>query len=502
VLPVDVELRGYTFDGWYEGQTKVTRITETDLGDKVYTAKWIANTYKITYHNMEGAVNHPSNAGQYTFDIGLTLGEPTKTGHDFDGWYRDAGFSNPITAISADETGDIDVYAKWTPKVYNVVLNINGGTLAPESNITSYTYGSAVPLPTSDKISKTGYAFGGWSDGTNIVTEIAQYSTGDKSYTAVWSLVTYSINYVLDGGTNSSDNPGSYSIISGNIYLTAPTKPGHIFLGWYRDSNFTTPTGSPAIPAGSTGPVTFYARWRPIRYTVQFHANLGTGSMDPQEFNVGEKKKLRKNTFSRNGYNFDGWATNPDGSKVYNDEHEVLNLTQTDGGVVHLYAVWTIVTYTITYHLNGGTNDPSNPATYTVETQGIMLKNPTRAGGYVFDGWCTNSKFTGDKVTQIAAGSTGNLVLYASWKHYGVFNVSAGTGSQFVITRTGGSDGTQKVYYRTQNGSAIGGTHFTYVDSYVVFNQGETSKTITISENSVTSAYGRKVATKYSNIFI
>jgi uncharacterized repeat protein (TIGR02543 family) len=499
VLPVDVERHGHTFEGWYDGQTKVDRISETDLGDKVYTVKWRVNTCRITYHNMDGAVNHDNNKQQYTFGIGLTLGNPTKTGHDFGGWYRDAGFSNPVTVISASETGDIDIYAKWTPKVYNVVLNTDGGTLSPGSNITSYTYGSAVPLPTADKISKDGYTFAGWSDGVKLVTEIPANSTGDKSYTATWQIVTYIIYYELDDGVNSDDNPDSYSVIPGDIYLADPVKPGHVFLGWYKDQNFATAAGSPAIRAGSTGQVTFYAKWRASMYTVKFHANLGTGSMPDQTFNVGEEKALSLNAFTREGYSFAGWATKSDGSKVYNDGQKVVNLTQTDGGVVNLYALWTTVKYTITYHLDGGTNNPDNPDEYTVKSQGITLKDPTRAGGYVFEGWYLKPDFSGGRVTQIAAGSTGNLTLYALWKHYGVFNVSLGTDSSFTITRTGGFDGTQKVYYRTQNGSAIGGTHFTHADGYVTFNQGEATKTVTIAENSVSSAYAGKAATRYAN---
>jgi len=502
LLPVDVIRQGYTFNGWYDGETKVERILETDLGDKSYLAKWSVNSYNITYYNMDGAVNHENNDDVYIFGIGLTLGNPTKTGYDFLGWYQDGTFSNSITSISNSDMGDIDLYAKWSAKVYSVDLITDGGTLSPVSNITFYTYGSVVLLPTSDKISKEGYTFDGWSDGDRIVTEIPLDSMGDKSYTAIWSIVTYGISYVLDGGENSGDNPDSYNINSGNIHLADPEKSGHVFLDWYKGPGFVTPAGSPAISGGSTGPVTFYAKWRSSSYTVVFNANLGTGNMPSQPFNVGEEKALSLNSFTREGYSFAGWATSINDGKAYDNEARVVNLTQTDGGVVNLYALWTAINYTVTYHLNGGINNGANPAAYTVESEGIILKDPTRAGGYVFEGWYQNPDFSGSKVTQIEAGSMGNLTLYALWKHYGVFNVSPWTysaGSTFTITRTDGSDGAQKVYYRTQNGSAIGGTHFNHVDGSVTFNQGETSKTITIGENSVSSAYAGKVATQYAN---
>ena len=500
ILPVDVMRQGYTFEGWYDGETRADRILETDLGDKNYIAKWSVNTYSITYHNMDGAVNHENNADLYTYGVGLTFGSPVKTGYDFIGWFADVDFKNQKSSISASDMENVDLYAKWVPKIYNVILATDGGTLSSGSDITSYTFGTTVVLPTSDKIKKAGYIFTGWTDGTKIVTDIPLNSIGDKSYTATWEIVGYDISYELYDGVNSADNPHGYNVLSGNIYLADPVKEGYVFEGWFIDQNFITHIGSPAIEGGSTGSVTFYAKWRPSSYTVVFNANEGTGSMLSQSYNVYEEKALSLNAFTREGYSFAGWATSVDGSTAYINEAKVVNLSQTDGAVVNLYAVWSIIDYTITYNLNSGTNNAANPEIYTVKSQGINLGDPTRAGGYVFEGWYDNENFTGNKVTQIEAGATGNLTLYALWKHYGVFSVSVGTNNTFTITRTDGFDGTQKVYYRTQNGSAIGGgTHFSHVNDYVTFNQGETSKTISVFEYSVSNPSASKVATRYSN---
>ena len=48
-------------------------------------------------------------------------------------------------------------------------------------------------------------------------------------------------------------------------------------------------------------------------------------------------------------------------------------------------AQWTIDTYTITYNLDGGTNDNSNPATYTVNDEVALV--PASKTGYTFLGW-------------------------------------------------------------------------------------------------------------------
>ena len=87
---------------------------------------------------------------------------------------------------------------------------------------------------------------------------------------------------------------------------------------------------------------------------------------------------------------------------------------------------------------------------------------------------------------------------------YGTFSVSSVSGSSgkaiFTITRSNGTDKYQVVYYRTVNGSAVGGTHFTHIpQSPVYFKEGETSKTVTVTELGVTNAYQSKAGTKYSN---
>lgn len=84
-------------------------------------------------------------------------------------------------------------------------------------------------------------------------------------------------------------------------------------------------------------------------------------------------------------------------------------------------------------------------------------------------------------------------------KSYGTFTIKNNNNNTFTVTRTGGTDGAQTVYFRTVNGSAVGGTHFTHQASTLTFAEGETSKTITIAEKSVTATYNSEAATAYSN---
>ena len=77
---------------------------------------------------------------------------------------------------------------------------------------------------------------------------------------------------------------------------------------------------------------------------------------------------------------------------------------------------WSIIDYSISYELNGGElpAGKSNPDSYTVETPTFTLCEPVK-DRYVFEGWYTNDAFTGDAVTSIPVGSTGDMTLYAKW---------------------------------------------------------------------------------------
>lgn len=82
---------------------------------------------------------------------------------------------------------------------------------------------------------------------------------------------------------------------------------------------------------------------------------------------------------------------------------------------------------------------------------------------------------------------------------YGSFTIKNNNNNTFTVTRSGGSEGVQTVYYRTVNGSAVGGTHFEHKAETLTFAAGETSKNITIKETGANTAYSGKPATAYTN---
>lgn len=82
---------------------------------------------------------------------------------------------------------------------------------------------------------------------------------------------------------------------------------------------------------------------------------------------------------------------------------------------------------------------------------------------------------------------------------YGTFQITNSGSNTFTVKRTGGTEGAQTVYYRTVNGSAVGGTHFEHQSGILTIPAGKSSDTITITEYGTNKAYTGKPSTAYSN---
>lgn len=241
------------------------------------------------------------------------------------------------------------------------------------------------------------------------------YNELGEVYALVDGCVEYSITYQLDGGKNNSGNPKVYTQNSEIIVLKTPTRTGYSFGGWYSDSAYKNKVTR--ITQGSTGNLTLYAKWTANKYNIKFAGNGATGGKMATLANrkYGTSYKLTANKFKRKGYTFKNWSTQENGKgKTHKNKASVKNLTSINGETVTLYAQWKLDSYKITYKLNGGKNNSSNPKKYTVTTKTITLKKPTKKG-YVFKGWYKDKKFK-KQVKKITKGSTGNITLYASWE--------------------------------------------------------------------------------------
>ena len=167
-------------------------------------------------------------------------------------------------------------------------------------------------------------------------------------------------------------------------------------------------------------------------YTIHFDANGGTGTMQDQKVYVTQTVNLNSNTFTKSAATFNGWNTAADGNGTdYADGASVTNLAQ-PGTTITLYAKWESSDFNITYNLDGGTVETSNPTTYNEETETFTLNNPTKEG-YTFKGW-SGTGLTGDEnlTVTIPQGSTGDRTYTANYTgntYYIRFNANGGTGT-------------------------------------------------------------------------
>ena len=99
---------GYTFTGWYDGETKIMNGTWQTTENVTLTAHWNVNTYSITY-DLGGGTNAPGNPSHYTYGESITLAAPTRYGHVFAGWTNGG-------QITPDTVGDQTFKAKWESK--------------------------------------------------------------------------------------------------------------------------------------------------------------------------------------------------------------------------------------------------------------------------------------------------------------------------------------------------------------------------------------------------
>lgn len=108
------------------------------------------------------------------------------------------------------------------------------------------------------------------------------------------------------------------------------------------------------------------------------------------------------------GYEFKGWSFEEDGSVItINDLKDKEKVT--------LYPIINIIKYIITYNLDGGINNPSNPNFYTVEDE-LSISAPTKED-CAFKGWTTTTITEPVSPYVIEKGTTGNLTLNANYVH-------------------------------------------------------------------------------------
>ena len=421
VVPPSVTPRdGYEFEWRKEGEDTAYDFSIPITRDTNFVGVWIPIIYNITYNldggELESGVTNPDT---YTIESDpITLNNQiTKEHYTFKGWSGTdlTGDENLTVTIQTGSIGDREYTAHWTPIEYTITYDLDGGEL--ETGVTNPdTYTIESNDITLNNPVREGFTFLGWT-GSNGTTPtnvlIPTGSTGNKTYKANYKIDRHTA--IFDSNLGEDAVPETITKDYNEELGTLPTtsRRGYIFEGW-----FTGKTDGTKISSTTKMPPynpTYYAHWTPITYTMRFNSNGGEGTMSDEVISYGTSKALTDNAFTKEGYTFAGWNSKADGTGTnYINKQEVFNLTDVDGTVFNLYAVWTKDEYIISYNLGGG--QVTNPVTtYSIDTEDFNLVNPTKAG-YTFTGWTGSNGTVEEETVTIVKGTTGNKEYTAHYK--------------------------------------------------------------------------------------
>ena len=246
--PADPTKEGYTFIGWYNGESEWSFETPV-TADLTLTAKWQINRYTITFDTAGG-----SEVPSITQDYGTAItppAAPTRTGYTFAGWDKTIPATMPAENIT--------LTARWTVNQYTITFKPeNGG----QDIVIKQDYGTAITAPANP--TKTGYTFAGWN--REIPTAMP---AGDMTITAQWQLNRYTITFDTAGGSEVPSITQDYG--TAITPPAAPTRTGYTFAGWDK----TIPSTMPA------GDMTITARWTENRVIVIIRPDDSKDEPDP-----------------------------------------------------------------------------------------------------------------------------------------------------------------------------------------------------------------------------
>ena len=339
--------------------------------------------------------------------------------------------SDPAISLSISEGNDavsfLMPYAPLTltltaDKLYTVTMDTAGGD--PLRPIQYTVESEAFQLPTPVR---TGYIFLGWT-GEGITEpqetiEIPQGSTGDRTYTANWQVIEYTITLLEMDGAGTSE--ALVYTVEQPVTLPTPTREGYAFLGWTVNSDMA-PQLTVVLPQGSIGNRTYTANWELTGYTITMDLNGGSG--ETTLLYTVEDEEFALPTPTRNGYEFVGWT----GEGITTPQTSVIIPKGSTGNKAYT-ANWKVIEYTITLDTNGGPN--VSPIKYTVEDS-FTLPYPLRPG-YEFAGWVLDgSGMLPATPLIIYYGTTGDLHYKAEWRlaEYTItMDLNGGSGKEKVI---------------------------------------------------------------------
>ncbi|MDR0834743.1 MAG: T9SS type A sorting domain-containing protein [Candidatus Symbiothrix sp.] len=287
-----------------------------------------------------------------------------------------------------------------TLTTYSVTFDLNGIedaviTLDGQTNeANDYVFEGILPGDYNYSVTKLGYDPIVDAD----VSVVDQNVTEPVTLTATLYTVTFDLGIHTDASVTfnsveKTEAPYTFQVSNGGPYYYTIVKEGYHTIS----SSLSVENNGVSVP------ITLVSDATPV-YNVTFTVNVSDAIITLDGVPNAEGNYLFSNV-EDGTYDY---SVVRDGYETANGQVTVSGANATEDVVL------TPISYTITYEdLYGAEN--TNQATYTIENELITLVDPGERAGYTFEGWYDNEELTGDAVTSIAAGSTGNKVFYAKW---------------------------------------------------------------------------------------
>ena len=294
--PADPAREGYTFEGWFDGETEYdfTKAVEKNF---TLSAKWTevpAASVYYTVRFMDGA-NEYKSAKVESGKPAQKPADPVKNGYAFKEWILSDGTAYDFTKAV---TADITLYATWnkiqTPETVYYTVTFDSGVTAQQVE-----QGKKAVEPEAPE--KEGYVFAGWYLG-GAPYDFNTAVNADITLTAKWvegAPATYTVTFDANGGSDVL----AQEIVSGGkaVKPAAPEKDGYVFAGWYIGE---TPYD---FDNAVTENITLTAKWSEAVqvYVVTFDSD--GGSNVPAQEVERDGKAARPKDPVKDGYVFAGW---------------------------------------------------------------------------------------------------------------------------------------------------------------------------------------------------
>lgn len=318
-------------------------------------------TYTIKF-NGNGSTGGSTTSMSMVKDIAknLTANGFKRTGYAFKNWNRKANGSSTsyknkqsVKNLTNTQGATVNLYAQWTPNKYTIKFNGNGNTGGSTASM-SMTYDVAKNL-TANGFTKTGHTFNGWNTkadggGTNYKNKQSVKNLTSKNGVTVtlyakWTPNKYTVLYNANGGSGAPANQTKTYGVDLTLSSTKPTRTGYTFSKWNTKADGKGTNYNSGAKYTGNANLTLYAVWTPIKYTVTYNANGGTGEPSNQTKTYGIDLTLSSNKPTRTGYTFVKWNTKANGTGTnYNS-----GAKYTGNANLTLYAQWTPNVLTICY---------------------------------------------------------------------------------------------------------------------------------------------------------